>query len=227
MMNLFDSKAKEYKRVRVMGMALMSKVGATIPVELMVKAAEDFKMLGKDGKIVIMDAEDEVGFIADRAIHDIPWPRKRWIETVCEQNSADYSPEEQALLNAHCQACFSLYEILGVESGLGLRLLDVFNKEEIFLTDLGLGATAKKGGLLATRIIRFEGIQFTSGVGMPFPAGDKEKLTQNFIWLFEKKKGVLTWEQLMRKHAPYFFIEYKKGTDQIAFADVVPRPKSA
>ena len=63
----------------------------------------------------------------------------------------------------------------------------------------------------------FEEINFTSGVGMPFPGSDRKRLTENFTALFEKKKGSLTWEQMMRRHASYFFVEYKKGNLEIEF----------
>lgn len=58
---------------------------------------------------------------------------------------------------------------------------------------------------------------------MPFPARDKEKLVGNFTALFEKKKGEMTWERMMRRYAPYFFIQYKKGNQGIEFARVPAR----
>ena len=38
--------------------------------------------------------------------------------------------------------------------------------------------------------------------------------------LFEKKSGTMAWEQMMRQFAPYFFIEYKKGGQEIEFTPV-------
>lgn len=127
------------------------------------------------------------------------------------------------MLKAQSQAYFSLYEIAAIEAGRGLRLRDLFNSREILLVDLGLAATAEKGGLLATRVVTLEGLHFTSGVGTPFPAGDQSKLVGNFTALFEKKKSAMTWEQMMRRYAPYFFIEYKKGEQEIAFTRVSTR----
>ena len=67
-----------------------------------------------------------------------------------------------------------------------------------------------------------EGVSFTSGVGMPFPAEDKSKLIENFTALFEKKKSAMTWEQMMRRYAPYFFIQYKKSGHEIEFGPASP-----
>lgn len=218
MINPLDTQVRKYKNIRTMGMALMSKVSKTVPVDILLQAAREFRMRGKDGKTVILDEQSEADFIMDRAIHDIPWPKTRWIEQICSQNSADYSPQEHAMLKAHSQAYFSLYEISAIEAGCGLRLRDLFNNQELLLMDIGLAATVPKGGLLATRIVTLEDIHFTSGVGMPFPVNAMPKLTANFYMLYAKKKKVMSWEQMMRRYAPYFFIEYKKGPQKIMFS---------
>lgn len=220
MLKLFDSRIRKYKSIRAMGIPLMTKVGKTLPKELILQAAKDLRMLGKNGKTLIMDAENEVDFLMDRAIHDIPWPKGRWIEQICSQRIADYAPPEQAMLKAQAQAYFSLYEVSAIEAGRGLRLRDLFNGQELLLIDLGLSVTAEKGGLFATRVVTLEGLSFTSGVGTPFAANDRSKLTENVTALFEKKKTAMTWEQMMRRYAPYFFIEYKKGGHEIEFARV-------
>lgn len=217
-MKIFDSKVGKYKSIRAMGMPLMSRVSKTLPKDLILQAAKDLRMLGKNGRTVVMDAEHEVDFLMDRAIHDIPWPQERWIEKICGENVADYSLREQELLKAQARAYFSLYEVSSVEAGRGLRLRDLFSNQELLLIDLGLAETAKNLGLFATRVVTLEDISFTSGVGMPFPAEDKSKLIGNFTALFEKKKSEMAWEQMMRRYAPYFFIQYKKGGHEIEFA---------
>lgn len=222
MLRLFDPKIRKYKGIRAMGVPLMTGVGKTLPRDLILQAAKDLRMLGKDGKTIRMDAKDEVDFLMDRAIHDIPWPEERWIERICSRSIEGYAPREQAMLRAQSQAYFSLYEIAALEAR-GLRLRDLFDGRETQLIDLGLAATAQKGGLLATRVVALEDLCFTSGVGMPFPARDKEKLVGNFTALFEKKKGEMTWERMMRRYAPYFFIQYKKGNQGIEFARVPAR----
>jgi hypothetical protein len=97
-----------------------------------------------------MDAEHEVDFLMDRAIHDIPWPQERWIEKICGETVTDYAPREQELLEAQARAYFSLYEVVAVEAGRGLRLRDLFSHQELLLIDLGLADTAKNLGLFAT-----------------------------------------------------------------------------
>jgi hypothetical protein len=45
---------------------------------------------------------------------------------------------------------------------------------------------------------------------MPFDAEHKKRLTSHFASLEHDKEGAGSWERLMQRHAPYFFIEFKK-----------------
>jgi len=90
MIELFDFKLRRYKKIRQLGMPLLTRVAQTVPRELFFQAAEDLRMLSKD-KTIIMKNEDEVNFIMDREIHDIPWPEQRWIEEICKKINQHYS----------------------------------------------------------------------------------------------------------------------------------------
>jgi hypothetical protein len=187
----------------------MGAVTKSLPTELILQAARDLQLLDKKGRIVC-DTEDELSFIMDRAIHDIPWPEQRYIEIYHQNEAAKLSLDQQAYLRAHIQPVFSLYEVLKVSRGRGVWLVDLFRPEEFFLMDTGLGMTVEKGCLLAGRVIRLNGICFTSGVCIPFGPEHKKRLTSHFASLQQDKEGAGSWERLMQRHAPYFFIEFKK-----------------
>ena len=216
---LLDSDLRRYKQLRQIGMGLMGAITRSLPKELILRAARDLRLLDKKGRIVC-DTEDETSFIMDRAIHDIPWPEQRFIEIYHQNEAAKLSVDQQAYLKAHIQPVFSLYEVLKVSRGRGVWLVNLFSPEEFFLMDTGLGTTAEKGCLLAIRVIRLDGICFTSGVSMPFGSEHKERLTSHFTSLAEDKEGAGSWERLMQRHAPYFFIEFKKTGVEVAFATV-------
>ena len=216
---LLDSDLRRYKQLRQIGMGLMGAITRSLPKELILQAARDLRLLDKKGRIVC-DTEDETSFIMDRAIHDIPWPEQRFIEIYHQNEAAKLSVDQQAYLRAHIQPVFSLYEVLKVSRGRGVWLVNLFSPEEFFLMDTGLGTTAEKGCLLAIRVIRLDGICFTSGVSMPFGSEHKERLTSHFTSLAEDKEGAGSWERLMQRHAPYFFIEFKKTGVEVAFATV-------
>jgi hypothetical protein len=86
--------------------------------------------------------------------------------------------------------------------------------------DTGLGTTAEEGWLLACRVIHLNGIYFTSGVSTPFGSEHRKRLTSHFISLEKDKEEAGSWERVMRRHAPYFFIEFKKTGVDVEFATV-------
>ncbi|MBI4527989.1 MAG: SEC-C domain-containing protein, partial [Deltaproteobacteria bacterium] len=139
-----DSDLRTYKHLRQMGMQLMGAITKSLPRELILQAARDLRLLDKKGRIVC-DTEDELSFIMDRAIHDIPWPEQRWIEIYYQDEAAKLSLDQQAHLKAHIRPAFSLYEVSKVSRGRGLWLVDLFCPEEFFLMDIGLGTTAEEG----------------------------------------------------------------------------------
>lgn len=213
---LLDSDLRTYKHLRQIGMPLMTTVSKSLPRELILQAARDLRLLDKK-QMIVCDTEDEFSFIMDRAIHDIPWPKQRWIEIYYQDEAAKLSLDQQAYLKAHMQPVFSLYEVSKVSRGRGAWVVDLFRPEELFLMDTGLGMTAREGWLLASRIIHLNGLYFTSGVSMPFGPEHKEPLTSHFASLGQEKEGAGSWERLMRRHAPYFFVEFKKTGVYVEF----------
>ena len=216
---LLDVDLKRYKHLRQIGMGLMGAITRSLPKDLILQAARDLLLVDKKGRIVC-DTEDETSFIMDRAIHDVPWPEQRYIEIYHQNEAAKLSVDQQAYLRAHIQPVFSLYEVLKVSRGRGVWLVNLFSPEEFFLMDTGLGTTAKEGCLLASRVIRLDKVCFTSGVTMPFGPEHKKRLTSHFASLAEDKEGAGSWERLMQRHAPYFFIEFKKTGVGVEFTTV-------
>ena len=219
MLSLFDPDLRKYQRLRKIGTPLMTEIALMeLPKALIRKAAEDFRMMGKDQRTIVMEHEGESVFIMDRIIHDLPCPVKRWIEVICDEHLAKYSPEQQEYLKAHRDPVFSLYEVTGVRNGKGVALRDAFNGKDLFLIDRGFGTTASAGLLLATRVITLEGLHFTAGVAWPFSGDAKSELVQNFRWLFEKKKDQMSWDLTMRQYAaPYFFRQFRKQGRPVMF----------
>jgi hypothetical protein len=215
-----DSDLRTYKRLRQVGMDLMAAILKTLPRELPLQAARDLRLLDKKGRI-ICDTEDELSFIMDRAIHDIPWPELRHIEIFQQREGAKLSLEQQAHVEAHIQPVFSLYEVSKVSRGRGVWLVDLFRPQEFFLMDTGLGMTIEEGCLLASRVIHLQGIYFTSGVSTPFGREYKKRLTDHFASLVPDKEEPGSWKRLMRRHAPYFFIEFKKTGVGVEFSPVI------
>ncbi len=211
---LVDSDLRTYEHLRQIGMLLMTAVSKSLPRELILQAASDLRLLDRK-RTIVCDTEDEFSF--DRAIHDIPWPKQRWIEIYYQDEAAKLSLDQQAYLKAHNQPVFSLYEVSKVFHGRGAWLVDLFRPKEFFLMDTGLGTTAEEEWLLASRIIHLNGVYFTSGVSMPFGPEHKKRLMSYFASLGQDKEGAESWERLMRRHASDFFIEFKKTGIDVEF----------
>ena len=65
---------------------------------------------------------------------------------------------------------YSLFQITDVEPGVGIGVEDLLRDEASFIVDVGLGNTAIRHYVLATRVIPFEGLLTTAGAALPVDA---------------------------------------------------------
>jgi hypothetical protein len=200
-----------------MGAPLMTRAAEGLPEGLLLQAGEDLRLLVKGGRFLSADGENDLNFVFDRAIHDIPWPRARWIEQLCDNGTGHYSAEERSFLAGHRDPVFSIYEILGTRGGARVRVRDLLRGGEFDLMDAGLSVTARSDRMLATRVISMEGIHFTAGIGMPFSPKHGKELVENFRWLYGQKKDQMKWEEMMRRYASRIYLEYKRHGERIFF----------
>ncbi|MBK8574188.1 MAG: hypothetical protein IPN90_00395 [Elusimicrobia bacterium] len=70
---------------------------------------------------------------------------------------------------------------------------------------------------MATRIISWEGLRLTAGVGIPFIPETGQALVENFKWLYDQKKDQMDWDKMMRRHSNRFYLEYKRSSERILF----------
>jgi len=194
----------KYKRWRKLGMKLNHSIEKEIPQDVLLEAAGEFHMLTKDG-IIIFDSKDETAYLMDRIIYDIERDSKRYIEYYLEKYKDSLSDMQKRLLEAMQNSVYSLFIIRDVKAGVGAHITDAFSNERLFLCDINMSQTVQKGCLISCRIISIDNIHFTSGCACIFKGIHLKLLRDNFINLFEKKKNILTWQQMMRKYNPYFF----------------------
>jgi hypothetical protein len=202
----FKSDIAKYKKWRKIGIQLNNKIVDKIGKELIFQTAKDLQLFGKRN-ILVFDSEDETSYLMDRAIYDVKIGGKWFIEVYIEQYSKDdcLTNDEKRLLQAMRRSFYSLFLVDEIKPGKGVHLADVFSEGKLFLTDIGLSLTAKKSCLIATRVLSIDDLSFTSGCGCAFDKKHLEELKGNFIHLFEKKKGEMSWAEIMRKYSYYFF----------------------
>lgn len=216
---VFDSGLRKYQRIRDVGSPLMTKIAGGLPKDLIIRAGEDLGFV-KDGRMFVLEDASDFDFVLDRAIHDLLWKGKRWIEHVCDEDLGKYQPEEQALLKANRESVFSLYEVMNVRFGRGMRLRDIFSAQELFLTDFGFGATGSKGLFMAARVISHNGIHFTSGVTMIYRRERVGQMIERLLPLYRKHADTLVWNETMRNQVPAFFQEYRQGDMRVELTSV-------
>ncbi len=222
--NLFNFRRslqlQEYKKWRQTGIKLNGQIMDNASKDTVLQAAADLRLLKKMDRI-FFDLESDSQFLMDRVIHDGFLDGKRTIECYRDQNNGKFTAIEKKLIDALVDAKYSLFAIQKVEADYGLYLIDVFSNIEIFLIDINLSQTAEPGQVVAARVVSLEGLMFTTGCACPFPAEYLPRLKDNFVHLFEKKKHLMTWDQMMRKYNTYFFITMKKSGIGIDLSDVV------
>ena len=70
-----DRKMERYIQIRGLATPLITKIGTTVPRELILQSARDLGMLGDDGNTLAFQRETDIDYVMDRAIFDIPWPK--------------------------------------------------------------------------------------------------------------------------------------------------------
>ena len=223
LLGVFDFKLRKYRRLRDVGNPLMTRIADGVPKELFIRAGEDLG-LSKNSRTFVLKSRNDCDFVMDRAIHDILWEGKRWIERVCDEDIGKYQPEEQAMLKAHRAPAFSLYEVMAVSAGRGVLLKDLFDGRELFLIDLGLGATGSKGLVIATRVISHRDIHFTAGVTMAYRPERVKSMIERLSALYREQENTPVWKETMRNQVPALFREYRKGEVEVEFAPVTHAP---
>jgi|ERR1051325_11423280 hypothetical protein len=134
--------------------------------------------------IFVFDTEDESSVLMDFCVHDV---RERGMNAI-ERRLAERPPpedsEEMLILRGLRDACFSLYLIEATEPGVGVQMRDMFAGDTIFVCDINLSQSGTLGVLFAARIVTIDGINMTTGAGLPvavIPAAEREDFVQGYM----------------------------------------------
>jgi len=156
-----------YRRIRQIGLRLNHKLVGTLSKEAMDTAGERLGIL-RNG-VLVFGSEDETAVLMDYAIYNVRIAGQNAVERYLEQSPPPPDSDEMGLLKDMLEACYSLFELVDVEPGVGVTVRDALRNETDFLADIGLSRSGPMGGCLATRVIplREQGILMSSGAGLP------------------------------------------------------------
>jgi hypothetical protein len=125
------------------------------------------------GKTLIFDDMDELTYAFDLAIHTAPADRSRAIDRYARAARLPAGCDEALVLDAMCQARFSVVKIERRHEAAGMMVKDVFRPIEHWLVDEGLESSVPDGSVLATRLFTPDGFSMGAGAFVPF---DRELL---------------------------------------------------
>ena len=110
---------------------------------------------------------DEIAVVADYCLHDVRTRGVNPIERFLATSPPPADSDEFIFLQSLLTARFSLFVVESAERGVGVLTRDLLLDQSAFLTDVGFGQSAHPGAVLATRVFAPEGIDMTTGAGLP------------------------------------------------------------
>jgi hypothetical protein len=127
------------------------------------------------GRTFLFRCSEELSILMDYCLYDhrdIPYegPARNAIERCLDRDPPLAGTDERAILEACSAARYTIIRVEAVHEGLGIEAYDLLDGRAFLLTDLGLGSSARKGAVLAVRVVAPFGIHMTTGNLLPIDA---------------------------------------------------------
>ena len=119
------------------------------------------------GRTLILGAEDELTFVFDLALYARHGGRKRPLDRYAASQRLAPDSDEARVLEAMLAARFALIRVERCHPEAGLIVSDLMRKEEFWLVDEGMEATAPIGLKMATRVYSPDEFHMAAGVFVP------------------------------------------------------------
>ena len=123
----------------------------------------------------VLDGMDQICVIMDYCIYDYREGGLNAVSRYMADSQLDPDSKEYAVVNAMSESFYTLVQVENVLPGVGARVNDLLGTRQFLLVDIGLGRTAAKGMMIATRLLPFEDFVTTSGAALPV---DQETLEE-------------------------------------------------
>ncbi len=165
-----------YKHLRQVGLQLNNQLVETLSREDLHEGARKLDILR--GNTIVLDSEDQSSVLMDFCLHDVRRDGMNAIERYLAESPPPAQSEEMLLLEAKQRSWYSLFEVIGVERGVGVEFRDLLGGQPLFVLDVGLSRSGVRGAVLASRMMVADQITMTTGAGLPasgFSRGDWEQ----------------------------------------------------
>ncbi|MCY6371442.1 hypothetical protein [Clostridium ganghwense] len=166
---------REHERMFI-ATKIMNYVNSSIDEQVVLNSARILGMLDSKGNIA-PKAESEMLFLLDFVINEYKVNGKSIVQLYRENVGAENELEE-AMLKALENSYMSLFRVVNISPSKNLVFLkDAFNRvKNVRLTDMNFSQTGDTDTLLFVRVLPYEELNMTSGMGATFPSLAEDRL---------------------------------------------------
>lgn len=175
------SSRDQYETYRTVGQQLNSKIlDVYSDRELILNSAEELG-IEHDGRDILYDFESDMTVHFEFMLYEYRRDGQTAAERYYEEERWD-SPTERTILEATLEAETSLFEIDAInEDDDRLEMTDILNGgKTLSVLDINLSQTAESGVLSFFRPVRYDEFTVTSGVSLPFPEDETDRLLSEY-----------------------------------------------
>jgi hypothetical protein len=163
---------ERYLRLRQVSTELNGKLTRRLSKSEMEEGAKDIGML-RNGILVFRDM-DESNVLFDYCLYNIHRDGRNAVRRFLEECPPAEGSVEREILEAKCRAWYSVFAITRALPGLGVEAVDGLRDRRHLMADVSLSRCDCVGGLMATRVIPFDGFIMTTGAGLPLRGSREE-----------------------------------------------------
>ncbi len=169
--DILDRYGKMRSTLREMNSALVRYCGPVVE-----QAAKDLGVWVKG--TIVMDM-DQMPVLMDHAIHHRFKEGSNIADCYIAEHPARPGSDAETLQAAMGRVFFSMFQVTDVVKDVGVLVTDIFRDRSHLLVDISFSASATKHGVLASRMLPFEGFIMTTGAAQPVDPGVLEWVVEN------------------------------------------------
>jgi SEC-C motif len=157
-----------YRRTREIRFRFNNLLALAIPQPVLRECGRKLGIFRKE--TFVFGSEDEVSILMDYGIYHPQSDGRNMVARYLEETPTPAGSDEIAVLQAMTHAYYSVFQVTDVERGVGISVVDLLRDEPGFFVDVGLGNTANRHMMIASRAIPEDGFLATGGAGLPLDA---------------------------------------------------------
>jgi hypothetical protein len=144
-----------------------------------------------NGKEFLLETEDEIAVVMDLGIFDIRREGQTAVQRFLREKPAAEGSDERLILEAMQSARHSIFQVQRAQPGVGVLFRDMLRDTQEFVWDVGFSRTARRGALLAARLISPGEITMTTGAGLPVEPDVVEELLPELAPYIDPATGLV------------------------------------